>query len=100
MMVVARTHAAGLYAAQQALREWAAGGSPPVALLGLVLVADAPGRLPRRLAHLATVVAGAAPASMRVPFIQRLRVGETVTASDSEIRKTIKALNDLTDSHS
>ena len=46
VVLVARTHARGLRAAQSAIREWAAGDAQ-VLLLGLVLIADAPGRLPR-----------------------------------------------------
>ena len=47
VVLVARTHARGLVAAQSAIREWAA-GDVPVLLLGLVLIADAPGPAPAR----------------------------------------------------
>src|SRR5690606_18284474 len=53
VLLVARTHARGLRAAQLAMRAWAAGQTPPLELIGLLLVADAPGRLPKPLAHLA-----------------------------------------------
>jgi hypothetical protein len=50
-IVVARTNVRGLLAARSALTQWAASGAgASVQLLGLVLVADAPGKLPRRSA--------------------------------------------------
>jgi hypothetical protein len=75
VLLVARTSAAGLTAAQSALREWGSGSLPDVTVIGLVLVADAPGRLPRPLDYFATVVAGAAPLVARVPWIEQLRLG-------------------------
>jgi hypothetical protein len=75
VVLVARTHAHGLRAAQRAIREWAA-GEVQVLLLGLVLMADAPGRLPRRLRELAGLVAGGVPAVWPVPWIEAWRVGE------------------------
>ena len=61
VVLVARTHAHGLRAAQSAIREWAAGDAR-VLLLGLVLIADAPGRLPHTLRQLADLIAGGVPA--------------------------------------
>ena len=55
VVLVARTHAHGLSAAQSAIREWAA-GEARVLLLGLVLIADAPGRLPHALRRLADLI--------------------------------------------
>lgn len=42
VVLVTRTHGAGVYAASRAGRQWAAGGLEPLTLLGLVLVDDAP----------------------------------------------------------
>jgi hypothetical protein len=75
VVLVARTHAHGLTAAQSAIREWAAGDAP-VLLLGLVLIADAPGRLPHGLRQLAGLVAGGVPAAWSLPWIEAWRVGE------------------------
>jgi len=72
---VARTHAHGLRAAQSAIREWAAGDAP-VLLLGLVLIADAPGRLPHALRQLADLIAGGVPAVWSLPWIEAWRLGE------------------------
>src|SRR5450755_5063895 len=63
VVLVARTHAHGLRAAQSAVREWAA-GDPEVLLLGLALIADAPGRLPHELRQLADLVAGGVVAAV------------------------------------
>lgn len=75
VVLVARTHAHGLNAAQHAIREWAA-GDVEVLLLGLVLIADAPGRLPSALRQLAALVAGGVPAVWSLPWIEAWRVGD------------------------
>ena len=75
VVLVARTHAHGLRSAQSAVREWAA-GDVEVLLLGLVLFADAPGRLPRALRQLADLVAGGVPAVWWLPWIEAWRIGE------------------------
>lgn len=73
VVLVARTNAPGLARAQAAARQWAAGRVPGVTLLGLVAVADAPGRLPRQLAELLRLVAGGVPKAWFVPWIDALR---------------------------
>ena len=75
VVLAARTHAHGLKAAQCAIREWAAGDAQ-VLLLGLVLIADAPGRLPHGLRQLADLIAGGVPAVWSLPWIEAWRVGE------------------------
>ena len=74
VVLVARTHASGLRAAQAAATEWAA-GLVPVRLLGLVLIADAPGRTPRALRDLAQLVAGGVPTVWRLPWHEPWRLG-------------------------
>lgn len=77
VVLVARTHATGLGAAQAAARQWAAGGVPPVVqLLGLVLVADAPARLPKQLADDARLIEGGVPRCWRLPWVEALRLGD------------------------
>lgn len=73
VVLVARTNARGLAAAQAAARQWAAGRVPGVGMLGLVAVADAPGRLPRQLTELLRLVAGGLPKAWFVPWIDALR---------------------------
>lgn len=78
VVLVARTTATGLLAARGALSQWAAGAVDaigPVDLLGLALLADAPGRLPRPLTELAELVAGGAPRAWLLPWVEAWRLG-------------------------
>lgn len=77
VVLTARTSLAGLLAAQVALRQWAAGDTPPVRLLGLVLLPDAPGRLPKPLHDLAEVVAGGVRDRKvwHLPWVEAWRTG-------------------------
>jgi len=81
-VLVARTNARGLRAAQAAATQWAAGLVPHVEVVGLVLMADAPGRLPKALRDLAQVVGGGVPRVWTVPWIEALRLGESLTLAD------------------
>lgn len=68
-LVVARTSAYGASRAQERARQWAAGALPGVELVGLVWVADAPGRLPRELRDRVALVSGAFPMTVSVPWV-------------------------------
>lgn len=96
VVLVARTHAYGLKAAQLALRQWAGGGvDHSTQLLGLVLVADAPGRLPRPLKDLAAHVSGGAPRTWHIGWVEEWRTGEHLALD--ELPKTVaKFVRDLT----
>jgi len=95
-VVTARTSVAGLLAAQAALRQWAAGDTP-VALAGLVLLADAPGRLPRPLRELADLVAGGAPRCWSIPWIEQWRLGEPhLTRHVTRLIRDLTAITDTT----
>lgn len=79
-VLLARTHAHGLLAARSALTQWAssqAGRSSKV--LGLVLIADSPGRQPKPLRDLSKVVSGGAPAVWHVPWVESWRLGDSIT---------------------
>lgn len=77
VVLVARTHAAGLRAAQYAARVWAEKAFPPtVRLLGLAAVADAPGRLPKPLRQLLDLIAGGVPQIWQLPWVESLRLGD------------------------
>ncbi|MFH8350469.1 DUF6668 family protein [Streptomyces sp. NPDC018045] len=76
VLLVARSHHAGLVAAQQAARQWAAGALPWVQLLGLVVVADAPGRPPKALRDLQRLVSGGVPRLWDIPWSDAWRCGE------------------------
>ncbi|MBW4781908.1 hypothetical protein O4160_15235 [Rhodococcus sp. IEGM 1401] len=73
VVVVARTDRAGLDAAHDLLLQAAAGLTGGCTLLGLALVPDAPGPLPKTLRRWADVVASAAPAVWRIPYVEDLR---------------------------
>lgn len=91
VILVARTNARGLRAAQLAAIEWAS-GSVAVQLHGLVLIADAPGRLPKALRDFAHVVAGGVPRVWRVPWVEAWRLGEPVCAETAP--KAVTAILD------
>jgi hypothetical protein len=80
VILVARTSARGLRSAQIAATEWAA-GDVAVQLHGLVLIADAPGRLPKPLKDFARIVAGGVPRVWRLPWVEEWRLGATVSAA-------------------
>lgn len=76
VLLVARTHAAGMTAVSQALNALRVGDHPAgVHLVAVVLVADAPGRLPQRLGRRVRVLRSAARVH-RVPWIPSWRLGE------------------------
>jgi len=79
VVLVARTSARGLRSAQLAATQWAS-GSVPVKLLGLALIADAPGRLPKPLRDFAQIVAGGVPRVWRLPWVEPWRLGNPVSA--------------------
>lgn len=96
-IVVARTNVRGLMAARTALTQWAASGAGrSVKLLGLVLVADAPGRLPAPLRDLAKVVGGGSPRVWDVAWSEPWRLGEPVTERiPRTVSKTVSQLRSL-----
>jgi hypothetical protein len=79
VLLVCRSHQAGLTAASAAVRQWASGQLPrAIALWGLVIVADAPGRMPRQLAALRQRVSGTVRATFLLPWVEAWRT-ETPT---------------------
>lgn len=97
VVLVARTSMAGLRAAQRAAAAWASGSTPGVDLLGLALVADAPGRLPRSLKDFAGIVAGGVPRVWRLPWVESWRLGETPTPETAprEVRRLLADIHAL-----
>ncbi|GAB2638252.1 DUF6668 family protein [Kribbella swartbergensis] len=97
VILVARTNGSGLRAAQRAATEWASGVVQGVAVLGLVLIADAPGRLPRVLDDFADIVGGGVPRVWDIPWIEEWRRGEAPTPDNTpdevfEVLESIYAL--------
>jgi hypothetical protein len=96
-VLVARTHGSGLRAAQRAATEWASGVVQGVVVLGLVLIADSPGRLPRVLDDFADIVGGGVPRVWDIPWIEEWRRGEGPTPENTpdevfEVLESIYAL--------
>jgi hypothetical protein len=82
VVLVARTDARGLRAVQRAMREHLE-SALPVDVIGLALMADAPGRLPRVLRDLAGVVGGTVPRVWLLPWVEAWRAGEVPSPANS-----------------
>jgi hypothetical protein len=76
VLLVGRTHAAGLDAVSHTLDIFRRGDAPPgLDLDAIVLVADAPGRLPRQLTQRIKVIASVIDV-YRVPWVPAWRTGD------------------------
>ena len=85
VMLVARTHAEGMRAASRALNALREGRHPAgMELVALVLVADAPGRLPLVLANRVRILRSAAPVR-RLPWIPAWRLGKETRKLPKEL---------------
>ncbi|MFE6946571.1 DUF6668 family protein [Streptomyces chartreusis] len=99
MLIVARTHAAGLQAASRALDALHKRRLPPgLELLALVLVADAPGHLPLPLARRVRVLGGAAHVH-RIPWVPAWRVGAQVANPPREVRALAELIGISSSTH-
>jgi hypothetical protein len=77
--LVARTNYAGLAAAQRAAIEWASRElGDAIELVGLVLIADAPGRRPKQLRHFEEIVSGGVPRTWVIQWHEPWRLGHPV----------------------
>lgn len=94
VVLVARTNYLGLKAAQAASMQWAAGLVPSAQILGLVLIADAPGRTPRPLRDLARLVGGGVPRTWNLPWNESWRLGEP-PALTSAPRQVLRLVDEL-----
>jgi len=97
VVLTARSNLRGLRAAQVAATQWASGLVPHVQVLGLVVIADAPGRLPRPLREYAQLVSGGVPRTWTLPWIETWRLGETpeLATSPREVRRLVDELTAL-----
>lgn len=76
VVLVARTNYAGLRAAQRAAIEWASNYlGDRIRLDGLVLIPDAPGRMPKELRELVQLVGGGVPHVWTMPWVDAWRFG-------------------------
>lgn len=96
VLLVCRSNTKGLEAARRALIEWTSPQPPDIELLGLAVLADAPGKLPKPLRELATIVGGGAPRLWHLPWVEAWRTGDTDTDHlPRETRKFITDINSL-----
>lgn len=94
VLLVARTHATGLRRAQLVMRAWAARQTPLVKLVGLVIINDAPGRLPRPLEHTAQTLGGGVPHVWRLPWVEELRVtAPSQIQPPRQVKKVLAEIN-------
>ncbi|WP_078917793.1 DUF6668 family protein [Streptomyces sp. NRRL S-813] len=92
VLLVARTHAAGLQAASRALNALRTADHPPgIHLIALVLVADAPGRLPRPLGQRVRILRSATEVH-RILWIPTLRLGEKTDTPPKQLRTLAQLL--------
>ncbi|MFF7987732.1 DUF6668 family protein [Streptomyces sp. NPDC007901] len=90
MLLVARTHAAGMQAASQALDTLRMEDHPAgVRLVALVLVADAPGRLPIALGRRVRVLRSVVQVH-RLPWIPAWRLGKPTVNPPRELRRLME----------
>lgn len=97
VILVARLDGRGVYAAQQAVQQWASGAVPGVEVAGIVWSADAPGKPLKAIRDAAKVVSGGVPVSWSLPWVELWRPGQLV--ADERLpggaRKTLLALRSL-----
>jgi hypothetical protein len=94
IVLVARSHPTGLHAAQLAARQWASGVLPGVELLGLVVVSDAPGRLPPPLRDLVRLVSGGVPRTWTVPWSEAWRLGQPSPRDAAALARNLLSLTE------
>lgn len=93
-VLVARTTSAGLAAARYAATEWAS-SEVPVDVLALILVQDAPGRLPQQLRDECKQLSGAVPRTWKMPYFPQLRLEPNPGQTDAPIgaRRVIRSIS-------
>lgn len=98
VLLTARSNMSGLQAAQNTAKQWASGLVPHVELIGLVIIADAPGRIPRPLRDFAKLVSGGVPRTWTMPWSETLRIeGELpLSAAPQEVRRTVDRVRAFT----
>ena len=79
VLLVCRSDLRGLTTARSALTQWASGTTPGVDLLGLAVLADAPGKTPKALRDFTAIVGGGAPRFWTLPWVEAWRHGDCTT---------------------
>ena len=95
IVLVARSNIPGLRAARLAATEWASRSLPAIQIAGLVVMADAPGRLPKEIRDFARVVGGGVPHMWHFPWVDAWRYGHDVAAEElpKEARTTLEQVH-------
>ncbi|MDQ1060790.1 hypothetical protein QFZ23_004755 [Arthrobacter globiformis] len=89
VLLVCRADMRGLTAVRSALTQWASGAAPEVDLLGLAVLADAPGKTPKALRDFTSIVGGGAPRLWTLPWVEAWRLGDTTAPSSREYQRFI-----------
>jgi hypothetical protein len=89
VLLVCRADMRGLTAARSTLTQWASGAAPEVDLLGLAVLADAPGKTPKALRDFAAIVGGGAPRIWTLPWVEAWRHGDTTAPSSRQYQRFI-----------
>ena len=82
VILVARSNIPGLRAAQRAATEWASGSVPGIHVSGLVVMADAPGRLPKEIRDYSRIGGGGVPHLWHFPWVDPWRYGHDISTED------------------
>lgn len=82
VVLVARSNIPGLRAARLAATEWASRSLPTIQVAGLVVMADAPGRLPKEIRDVSRVVGGGVPHVWHFPWVDAWRYGRDIAPED------------------
>lgn len=88
VLLVCRADMRGLAAARSALTQWVSGAAPKADLIGLAILADAPGKTPKALRDFSAIVGGGAPRFWTLPWVEAWRLGND-TASPREFQRFI-----------
>jgi hypothetical protein len=89
VLLVCRADMRGLTAARSALTQWASGAAPKVELLGLAVIADAPGKTPKALRDFTAIVGGGAPRLWTLPWVEAWRHGDTTSQPPRDYQRFI-----------
>lgn len=98
VILTTRSTVRGLLAAKRAIATSFAGKVPEVSLIGLVIIADVPGKKPREIRDLERLVCGGVSRSWFIDFIPALRTAEqpadleSAPADFARLRRDIDAL--------
>ena len=95
LVVVCRSSASGLQAAQRVLAYLASPASPAAHVEGLIVSADAPGRKPRPLHDLTALLSGATPRTWLLPWVEDWRFDPYPVQVPRAVRAVLDELTEL-----